>query len=234
MKNAYLLLIILFSLTSYSQTTFGYETATSDAGALSETIEGITLYTGFIDIAIMDGEGLFGSTGLIAASFTSQDIAVFSFSEPVDVNSILAIELQYRDLDYFFEPTGGSNSSVTASLVSGAAAVTLNWTGVTSFTVSAVNTTALIGFDDLIISPSSLSTDEFTLKTVKIFPNPTTDFIEVRGLTTTENYNIYDVLGKEVKRGTISINEKIDARTLENGVYFLKFENANALKFIKK
>ncbi|WP_298900346.1 T9SS type A sorting domain-containing protein [uncultured Psychroserpens sp.] len=235
MKIFYFLALILFSLNSYSQTTFGYETATDHGDYLTETIDGITLTTSYTNVNILYAGGFAGSTENIAIAGQGylQTLATFTFSEAVDITSIVALEGRiYFIIDYIFTPTGGNNPTITASVTNGGAPVTLNWTGVTSFTVTSVD--ANYAFDNLIISPSTLSTDEFTLKTVKIFPNPTTDFIEVRGLTTTENYNIYDVLGKEVKRGTISINEKIDARTLENGVYFLKFENANALKFIKK
>ncbi|WP_298900344.1 T9SS type A sorting domain-containing protein [uncultured Psychroserpens sp.] len=233
MKNAYLLLIILFSLNSYSQTTFGYETATDHGDYLTETIDGITLTTSYETITVLDANGYGGSSGNIAAAFSVYSSeATFAFSEAVEINSIIALEGQASVAIYTFTTSDGTNESVNVNVVNGGAAVTLNWTGVTSFTVTSPFP-VVFGFDTLVIN-EPLSTDEFTLKTVKIFPNPTTDFIEVRGLTTTENYNIYDVLGKEVKRGTISINDKIDARNLENGVYFLKFENRNPIKFIKE
>lgn len=81
----------------------------------------------------------------------------------------------------------------------------------------------------------SLSTSEFELKkNIKLFPNPSIEFIQVSGLTENENYRIYNILGAEIKNGTISNNEQIDIRDFTNGLYFLKFDNGNSIKFIKQ
>ena len=77
--------------------------------------------------------------------------------------------------------------------------------------------------------------DNFSLSngTPSIFPNPSSDFINVSNLKSTESYLIINLIGKEIKRGIISNREKIDIRNFTNGLYFLKFENGNAIKFIK-
>lgn len=81
----------------------------------------------------------------------------------------------------------------------------------------------------------SLSTDEFELNNdIKLFPNPSNKFIQISGLTNTENYRIYNVLGTEINNGIISNNEKFDVQNLTNGLYFLQFENGNTYKFIKE
>ena len=81
----------------------------------------------------------------------------------------------------------------------------------------------------------NLSTNEFNLnKSVKPFPNPSSDFIQVSGLTKSESYIIYTILVAEVQKGSISNQEKIDIRNLKNGFYFLKFKNGNTIKFIKE
>jgi hypothetical protein len=80
-----------------------------------------------------------------------------------------------------------------------------------------------------------LSTDEVTVKDkVKLFPNPSSHFVKISGLNKTEKYTLYTVLGVEVKNGIISDNEKINIQNLSNGMYFLKFNNRNTLKFIKE
>nr|WP_315202784.1 ubiquitin-like protein [uncultured Flavobacterium sp.] len=68
---------------------------------------------------------------------------------------------------------------------------------------------------------------------VAIYPNPSYEFIQISGLTNTENYKIYNVLGEEVLNGEISESKKIDIKNLRQGVYFLKFERGNTFKFIK-
>lgn len=50
-----------------------------------------------------------------------------------------------------------------------------------------------------------------------------------------EYYSIkeYYIIGSEISRGTISNNEKVNIQNLTNGLYFLKFESGNTIKFIK-
>ncbi|CAI8375647.1 MAG: Uncharacterised protein [Polaribacter sejongensis] len=67
-----------------------------------------------------------------------------------------------------------------------------------------------------------------------IAPNPASDFIEIFGLTKTEHYKIYNILGGLVNHGNVSNNDKIDIQDLKDGIYFLKFENGNTHKYIKK
>ncbi|MFT4968385.1 MAG: hypothetical protein ACI9O4_000113 [Chitinophagales bacterium] len=70
--------------------------------------------------------------------------------------------------------------------------------------------------------------------TLSIYPNPALNYIQVAGLTKTEAYIIYDILGKELTEGTISNSEKVDIQDLSNGVYFLKIGNVKSIKFINE
>ena len=84
-------------------------------------------------------------------------------------------------------------------------------------------------------SSPTLSTNDIEInKTFRLFPNPSTEFIQVSGLSKTENYRIYNTLGAEVNNGIISNNEKIDVTNLPNGLHFLKFKNGNSKNFIKE
>ena len=83
-------------------------------------------------------------------------------------------------------------------------------------------------------STLSVTEVELSIKKIKLFPNPTTDFIQISGLTKTEKYSISNILGSEIKKGTMSNNEKLDIQYLNNGLYFMKFDNGNTLKFIKE
>jgi hypothetical protein len=84
-------------------------------------------------------------------------------------------------------------------------------------------------------SSPTLSTNDIEInKTFRLFPNPSTEFIQVSGLSKTENYRIYNTLGVEVNNGIISNNEKIDVTNLPNGLHFLKFKNGNSKNFIKE
>lgn len=67
-----------------------------------------------------------------------------------------------------------------------------------------------------------------------IYPNPSSEFIQISSLNTQKSYKIYNILGAEIKNGFISSNEQIDIREFTNGLFFLKFDNGNTIKFIKK
>ncbi|WP_179351528.1 T9SS-dependent choice-of-anchor J family protein [Winogradskyella vidalii] len=90
-------------------------------------------------------------------------------------------------------------------------------------------------FIDNISMNSTLSVDDVArLNSIKLHPNPSSDFIQISGLTTVENYSIYNVLGAKVSQGTVVNNQSINIEDYSNGIYFLKFDNGNTLKFTKK
>ena len=69
-------------------------------------------------------------------------------------------------------------------------------------------------------SAQAISNNNLKLnKTIKLFPNPSTDFIKVSELTAKENYKIFTILGSEIKRGSVSNNETIDIRNLNSWKY---------------
>jgi len=69
---------------------------------------------------------------------------------------------------------------------------------------------------------------------ITFFPNPSSETIQISGLKTKEYYRIYNISGAEIINGTISNQEKIDIRNFTNGLYLLKFDNGNTLKFLKE
>lgn len=90
-------------------------------------------------------------------------------------------------------------------------------------------------FFRLMVSTNTLGTENYEVEnSIKLYPNPSTDFIHISGLTKTENYKIYNTIGAEISRGTISENEKINIKNYAKGLYLLKFEGGNTLKFIKQ
>lgn len=91
------------------------------------------------------------------------------------------------------------------------------------------------------ISDEFLATDDFTAVNVSIFPNPTTDRLNI---DLGQNYQeatmtIYDVLGAVVKRTTSQNTSSIqeDVKALKTGVYFSVIETEAGevtVKFIKR
>ncbi|MGS2726820.1 choice-of-anchor J domain-containing protein [Psychroserpens sp. BH13MA-6] len=68
---------------------------------------------------------------------------------------------------------------------------------------------------------------------IAIYPNPTSDYISISNMKTTETYSIYNVLGKVVSSGYLFENRPISVEHLEKGIYFLKLEHYKTFKFIK-
>lgn len=71
-------------------------------------------------------------------------------------------------------------------------------------------------------------------KTVSIYPNPTTQYIQLTNIETQEEFIIYDVNGREVLKGLYQPHTQINVSDLESGLYFIKLKSdKNVLKFLK-
>ena len=68
---------------------------------------------------------------------------------------------------------------------------------------------------------------------LKLYPNPAINYIRVLGLSEKANYIIYNLLGKKVGKGMVENDDDIMIQNLSNGTYFIRIENAKAIKFIK-
>ncbi len=85
------------------------------------------------------------------------------------------------------------------------------------------------GFDYLITTGKS---NLFTSNDVMIFPNPSTGLITINNLNLHDDgiISVYDVCGKQVftkKYNQQKNSEVIDMSGFENGIYFLKINDAN-------
>ena len=81
---------------------------------------------------------------------------------------------------------------------------------------------------------ANASVHESLFDTVKVYPNPTTDFLLFDHLTQAKDYIIYNVNGKIVKKGTISEeHNKINVYEIPAAVYLLQVDQST-FKFVKK
>ena len=69
---------------------------------------------------------------------------------------------------------------------------------------------------------------------VNIFPNPSSNFLKITGVSQLENFTIYNIIGSEIINGSLSNNDKIDISQLKKGVYFFKIIGGQTIKFSKK
>lgn len=83
------------------------------------------------------------------------------------------------------------------------------------------------------ITNSVLSLEEVEESPIKIYPNPTEDFIFVQSNSSINTVEIYNILGQSMIKKVINTKQgKIDISTLASGSYFikLKIENNKAVK----
>lgn len=81
---------------------------------------------------------------------------------------------------------------------------------------------------------SLLNTNDLKMSHLKISPNPSGDFITIAGLKKQEKIIIYNISGAKVLEKNIAAAETIDIRSLSSGLYIIRLENGQSLKFIKK
>lgn len=67
-----------------------------------------------------------------------------------------------------------------------------------------------------------------------VYPNPSSDFINISNLNKTTNYTIFNILGNEISQGSIDENEQVNIQAFSNGLYFISLENGLFKKFAKK
>jgi len=80
-----------------------------------------------------------------------------------------------------------------------------------------------------------LSTENYTLSTIKVFPNPVKDILSIQN---TENITIkiYSINGSLLKTKTSNTNLEVDISSFSSGLYFLEISNLSSRekrKFIK-
>ena len=233
MKHKIIFIITIFVFGALNaQTTFDWDSATApttdNGDNVTQTINGITTtftISGFNSVGVINGAGLDGSSGDVISSSsdssqpsTPSTNIIFSFSEAVDIQSIITLVGPANTLT--FTPNGGSNSTVSESAFSGGL-VNLNWTNVNSFVVTGTNAQYVIGFDDLIVSSATLSTNKASTESIQFYPNPVSDFLYLRNLKHLKSSKIYNCLGQLV---TQTKKDIIDFRNFKPGAYILQIK----------
>jgi hypothetical protein len=68
----------------------------------------------------------------------------------------------------------------------------------------------------------------------KVFPNPTENYIRISGVKNEQNFKIYNLLGRLVKKGKVYNDDQIDISSFDNGMYLLKLDSGKVIKVIKE
>jgi surface protein len=84
---------------------------------------------------------------------------------------------------------------------------------------------------------SSLGTDAFDKCSVSLYPNPTSNILNIKtnANLTSQPYNIIDTLGKVILKGNLNEGDNsINVEQLSKGIYYIKVSDNSASKFIKE
>ncbi|MBC3847023.1 T9SS type A sorting domain-containing protein [Winogradskyella echinorum] len=84
-------------------------------------------------------------------------------------------------------------------------------------------------FDTNSLSLSDVTNNEV----IQVFPNPTSDFINFSQPETVNDIKVYDINGQLVIENQVLINDKLDVRNLNSGIYLIDFKKDN-LRITKK
>lgn len=153
-------------------------------------------------------------------SVVSNQLTSMTFRNNPALKTILARENQLQSFDF----QDGTKNAFTIINVTG----NPNFTSINKDcedTLPAMD--ASIGIQD----NCNLSVSDANAQSVSISPNPTTDFVLVKGISA-KAYSIYSAEGTLVSKGIIN-NGKIDFQALPKGIYLLKIGD-RVEKIIKK
>lgn len=93
-----------------------------------------------------------------------------------------------------------------------------------------------LGFGEIAFSSAPVGLDEaaFDLQNVKVYPNPSKNTIALAGIGKNREYILYNIGGKEMKRGRVSEEELIDIESFDSGLYFLQIDGVKQMKVVKE
>ena len=113
----------------------------------------------------------------------------------------------------------------------------LNKTKITQLLIDPVSPIILF-IDNFYFYKTPLSSDSFTASKVKLYPNPTSNVLNIESVGTIQNIAIYNVLGQEVmNKLTNQTLVSLDVSGLNAGVYVIKTAidgTVSSTKFIKE
>jgi len=143
--------------------------------------------------------------------FVYNGILYLSFEEPDTGNELWKLDAN-DNLSMVYDITPGATGSFPSGF--------FEFNGYIYFTAILNNVAS--GYKTYKIIDQSLSTENFENKnSISIYPNPTSDEININGIDTTSfNLEIYDVVGKKV--ANYKNQTSIDVSHLTSGIYLVK------------
>ncbi|SEF99449.1 Por secretion system C-terminal sorting domain-containing protein [Halpernia humi] len=86
------------------------------------------------------------------------------------------------------------------------------------------------------ISPTLAVNESTKNNAIEVYPNPTSNILNITNNSENASYSVYNVIGQMVAKGKV-VDHKVNVSNLEKGVYIISIDNKNTtekVKFIKK
>ena len=109
-----------------------------------------------------------------------------------------------------------------------ATATTAIQVGFRFYSISGFDGSSIMYLDDFsMVAKETLSTQNFEKATFSMFPNPTTDSVNIKTASNVATQvSVFDILGKQVINTTLN-TERLDVSALKSGVYTVRLSQGN-------
>ncbi|PZU85063.1 MAG: hypothetical protein DI529_10435 [Chryseobacterium sp.] len=110
-------------------------------------------------------------------------------------------------------------------------------TGNAASTTIAIDNYKVEAVNSAVLGVATVGQIEGDISEVSIYPNPATDYINIKSTSKIKSVSIVDVSGKTVSSRKAVLNNQLDVRNLPVGIYIINIETESGIqskKFIKK
>lgn len=90
-----------------------------------------------------------------------------------------------------------------------------------------------VGYSTFCSATTTIFENKSAFNHLTLYPNPSSNYISIKGIEKQIKYEIIDVLGAIVSEGLTSSSTKIDVSHLKKGVYFIRVDDEDLLRFLK-
>lgn len=157
-------------------------------------------------------------------------------------NYIVEMELEHKQGGYAWDvdtnntvllsgPTTIIGSIIDTIIISGGSSIDYNISNVSNSGRYFVSSRILHTVDTVFINSMTTGIKEIDIdKSIRVYPNPTKDFLYINGYND-KRYELFDLTGRKLEDRRI--DTRIDLREFDAGIYFLKI-NTFKFKILKK
>jgi uncharacterized protein YjdB len=158
-----------------------------------------------------------------------------------NIPSVISVQAGTLQLNAVVNP-GGANQAVTWSISAGGSFATINTSGLVTavangtatIRATSVGNPALFDEIDVVITGQTLGVDDFSMSTIKLYPNPSYDIATITGTSTIKTIEVYNMLGQQVYAKAINNTDaRIDVSAFSAGSYIVRINLENAAETVK-